>query len=285
MAKAMQEANAIFKFSDAVDYLNYEFESKRIKNSRFSLRAWARQLGYENPSFVSHILKRERSLKIDVATKFTSNLKLSGDAKRYFELLVLLNSSKTVDEKKLYIDILESLRPKSAPSPQSLSIDAFRVISDWYHTAILELVELSDFKNDVEWIKARLGNEVSSQNINKAIERLLKLELLEKSSSGKISRAKDNPILLENYIPSEAIRHFHKQMIEKAKVAVEEQHVKERDIRGSMISIRSKDYSKVQEIIKKAHAEIVKYSCEGNGDDLYQFNTQFFRVTKRKEAP
>ncbi|HEY8269771.1 MAG TPA: TIGR02147 family protein [Pseudobdellovibrionaceae bacterium] len=278
----MQETKEIFRFNDAVDFLNYEFESKRIKNSRFSLRAWARQLGYENPSFLSHILKKDRSLKIDVAEKFTANLKLTGDAKKYFELLVLLKNSKTVDEKKIYLDILESLRPRSEKAPQSLHLDAFRVISDWYHTAILELVELSDFKNDLEWIRARLGNEVSGQNISKAIQRLLKLELLEETSRGKLGRVKDNPVLLENFIPSDAIRHFHKQMIEKAKSAIEEQDIKERDIRGSMISVRTKDFSKIQEVIRKAHAEIIKYSCAGNGEELYQFNTQFFRITRKK---
>lgn len=279
----MQEKDSIYKFNDAIDYLNYEFESKRTKNNRFSLRAWARQLGYNNPSFVSHILKRERSLKSEVATKFSGNLKLTGNAKKYFELLVLFQNSKTVDEKKLCIDILESLRPKNAKSPHSLNIEVFRIISDWYHTAILELVELADFKHDVEWIRARLGNEVSAQNISKAIDRLLSLELLKKSDSGKLSRVKDNPVLLENYIPNEAIRHFHKQMLEKAKAAIEDQKISERDIRGSMISIRTKDYTKIQDIINKAHAEIVKYSCDGNGEELYQFNTQFFRVTKNKE--
>jgi uncharacterized protein (TIGR02147 family) len=152
------QGHSIFKFSDAVDFLNYEFESKRIKNVRFSLRAWSRQLRYQNPSFVSHILKRKRALKIEVAEKFSENLKLQGSAKKYFEILVLLKNSKTVDEKRIYLELLESLGPKSEKTPQTLSIEAFRVISDWYHTAILELVELSDFKYDADWIRSRLGS-------------------------------------------------------------------------------------------------------------------------------
>jgi hypothetical protein len=210
--------------------VNYEFESRRIRNSRFSLRAWARQLGYQNPSFLAHILKKECALKIDVAEKFTVNLGLSGNKKKYFEVLVLLRNSKTVDEKKIYLELLDSLRPKSTKPPQSLSVEAFRVISDWYHTAI-----------------------------------------------------KDSPVFLETYIPSDAIRHFHSQMIDKARVAIEDQAINERDIRGSMLSIREKDYSKVQEIIKRAHTEILKISCDGDGEELYQFNTQFFRITKKKE--
>jgi uncharacterized protein (TIGR02147 family) len=279
----MTNQDSIFNFTDAIDFLNYEFESKRIKNARFSLRAWSRQLGYNNPSFLSHILKKERKLKLDVAEKFATQLKLASKSKKYFELLVLLQNSKTVDEKNIYLDLLESLRPKKGLPSQPLSLEAFRIISDWYHTAILELVELKDFKSDINYIAKRLGGEISAQNIKSAIDRLLKLELLEQTASGKLKRAKDNPRLLENYIPSEAIRHFHKQMIEKAKASIECQSINERDIRGTMISVKSKDYSKIQAIIKKAHEDILKYSTTGDGDELYHFNTQFFQITNKKE--
>jgi hypothetical protein len=46
---------------------------------------------------------------------------------------------------------------------------------------------------------------------------------------------------------------------------------------------RLSDYEKIQKIIKKAHQEIVKYSCEGDGEELYQFKTQFFRMTNPSE--
>lgn len=278
----MQSGNEIFNFSDVVDYLNYEFEAKQRKNSRFSLRAWARQLGYENPSFLSQILNRQRSLKGDVAERFSSNLQIKGKEKKYFDLLVLFKNSKTVDEKKIYLDLLDSLRPKSHKGHYSLNIELFRVISDWHHSAILELVELAEFKNNATWIAHKLGGEVSIQNIEKAIKRLLNIELLEETPMGGLKRVKDNPILLEDSFRNEAIRHFHKQMIEKAKYAIEEQDVTERDLRGSTFTIRMKDYPKIQEILKKAHVEVVKYACEGDGEELYQFNTQFFRISKKK---
>ncbi len=276
----MIKNESIYNFTDAVDYLNCTFELRRIKNNRYSLRAWARQLGYENPSFLSHILKRKRKLKINITEKFASNLQLSDEGKRYFELLVLLQNSSTMEEKKIYLDLIESLRPKTNRIPKTLNIEAFRFISDWYHTAILEMVELREFKNDPEYISKRLSGNISVHNIKKAIIRLLKLKLLEETPSRKLKRTKGNPVIIESYIPSEALRYFHKQMIEKAHAAIEEQSLKERDIRGSMISIHMNDYSKIQAIIKKAHSDIVKYSSDGNGDEIYHFNTQFFKVTK-----
>lgn len=278
----MGDAEKIYQFTDVIDFLNFEFEAKRLRNQKFSLRAWSRQLGYQNPSFLSHILKKQRKLKMEVAEKFANNLKLNDDSKKYFGLLVLLQNSKTVDEKKIYLDLIETYGRRPIDPTQNLTLDAFRIISDWYHTAILELIELKDFQSDIDWIVERLGHEVSAQQINKAIERLLRLELIFKTPTGKLKRAKENPVLLENYIPSEAIRHFHKQMIEKAKDAIEQQPIEQRDLRGSTLAIRKKDYKKIQEIIKSAHAKIVALSADGDGDELYQFNTQFFSLTNKK---
>lgn len=276
----MSAISRVFDFNDPVDFLNFSFESKHLKNAKFSMRGWARQLGYKNPSYLSHILKRERKINPKITTKFIENLKLNSEEKKYFEILVLLESSTTVDQKNLYLDILESMRPKHVKTPQPLNADIFRVISDWHHTAILELVELKDFKYDENYISQRLGGEISPQNIRKAISRLLKLELLEIHASGKLKRVKDNPILLESPIPNEAIRHFHKQMIEKGKDSIDSQSIDDRDVRGSTISLKRSDYPKIKKILKKAHAQIAQFSTTGEGDELYQFNTQFFKITK-----
>lgn len=279
----MNYSELIFNFSDPVDFLNYALGLKQLNNRRFSLRAWARQLGFINPSFLSHILKNERKLNLDLAAKITDNLKLKSDAKRYFEYLILFKYSKTMDEKSIYSEMIESIKPEKIKSQQTLSIEEFRIISDWYHTAILEMVELKDFKYDLEYISQRLGGEYSIQEVKKAVERLLDLELLKEIPSGKIKRNKGNSILLENNIPNIAVRHYHKQLLEKAKVAIDSQTINERDIRGTTISIKKKDYNKITEIIKKAHSEILKYSTEGEGEEIYHLSSQFFRLTQKKE--
>jgi uncharacterized protein (TIGR02147 family) len=270
----------IYKFTDIVEYLNFTLEEKRLKNGRFSLRAWSRQLGYTNPSMLSHILKGERKLNLKAARTLSDNLRLIGDGKKYFDLLVLIQNCKTVEEKNIYFELITSLRPQSEESTRSLSVGAFRIISDWYHIAILEMVGLADFKNDLQYIFGRLGGKVSLTNIEKALSRLKKMELLEETAKGKLKRVQDNSFLLENHIPSEAIRHFHKQMIEKAQDSVEGQKVDERYLQGSMLSVRKSELAKAQKIIKKAHAELLRLSCSGDGDELYYLNTQFFKITQ-----
>ena len=277
----MDKAGAIFQFTDVIDFLNFEFESKRLRNQRFSLRAWSRQLGYQNPSFLSHILKRQRKLNLELAQKISVNLHLSDESKKYFEVLVLLQNSKNVDEKNLYIELIEAISCGKKEKVQSFNLEVFRVISDWYHAAILELIELKSLKHNAESIAQRLGGEVSVDQVEKATERLCRLGLVVRQPSGQLKRAEDNPILFESYIPSEAIRHFHKQMIEKAKAAIDQQDITERELRAVTVAIRKKDYEKAQRIIKEAHTKVLALARKGDADELYQLNTQWFRLTTK----
>lgn len=274
----------IFSFSDPIDFLNYKLKLKKNKNPKFSLRSWSLQLGYKNPSLVSQTLSRERTLNPELSNKFIHNLNLSGRSKKYFEVLVLYKKSKTIDEQKIYLDLLENLRPRTTQLTKSIDIEIFKFISDWYHTAILELLDLKDFQSNPLWIRKALDYQVSTSEIESAIKRLISLQLIERNKSGKLIRKQNSPILLDNEISNSAVKTFHKQMIEKAKASIELQETQERDLRGSMINIKSSDYKKIIEIIKKAHSEVIKYATSDQGDEVYHLNTQFFRMTKKERS-
>lgn len=277
--KLMSNGESIFQFTDAIDFLNYEFNLKRLVNHRFSLRLWARQMGYQNPSYLSHILKRQRKLKMPVVEKFVKSLKLSEKSKKYFELLVLLQNSKTVDERRIYIDMIEGCSPKDRPPSQNLDLNVFRMACDWHHTAILELVALREFQNNPRKIAKLLGNEVPVKEIERAIVRLLKSKLLVLMPSGKLKRSKSDSYVFESAVSDQAIRYFHKQMIEKALASIERQEISERDLRATTMAIRKQDYSKVIAILREAHAKILEFAMDSEADDLYQLNTQFFKLT------
>lgn len=280
----MQKSDDIFSFNDPIDFLNYQLKLKKNKNPRFSLRSWSSQLDYKNPSLLSQVLSRKRTINSLLLKKIISNLKLSGAQKKYFEVLILYKKSKTLDEQKLYLDIIDELRPKSSKFVRSIDIELFKVISDWHHTAILELLNLKDFQSNPVWIRKALNYEVSTSEIDDAIKRLISLKLIEKSKTGKLVRRQNESLLLENNISSSAIQSFHKKMLDKASSAIESQCIEDRDLRGSTLAIKSSDYKKILEIIKYAHSEIIKYASSGDGDEVCHFNTQFFHLTKKERS-
>lgn len=46
---------------------------------------------------------------------------------------------------------------RALSDPNQLSMDQFAIIADWYHFAILNLINTPGFKSDISWIAKRLG--------------------------------------------------------------------------------------------------------------------------------
>ena len=142
----MQASNhmKIFDYNDPTEYLLSVYNEKKKRNPSFSLRAWTKQIGLRHHAMLSMIFSGKRRLKPGIATKIKNSLDLNPIESRYFDMLVMFKNSDNQEEKGFYADILSGLRPEKTFS--DLKLDVFRYISDWYHTAIIEMTNLSDFK-------------------------------------------------------------------------------------------------------------------------------------------
>lgn len=277
----MEAQETVFAFEDPVDYLNFTFRERQKKNSRFSLRAWARQVGYENPSFLSDVLKKERKLNLELANKLADNLSLKGKARRYFELAVLYQGSRNDTEKKMYGRLLRTARPKTAKVPDSLSLEFFSMASEWYHWAILHFLDLENVSANELTIQERFG--LDRNTAKRAVERLIRLGFITQTPEGQLRRNENKSQRFEPEIPVAALRACHAQFIDKAKEALAEQSREERDVRGVTLSFQSKNIDKAREIIRDAQLRLTELAEACAADEVYQFNTQFFRLTSKKK--
>lgn len=268
----------VFKYTKPKDFMEAVLAEKQRLNPKFSIRAWSRQLGFQNPSILSRILKGDRNLTPQLATKISQYLGLPHEQKRYFEILSLLSNAKSIPEKQIYTDILESIKPDTNFS--SLTLDQFMSIAEWYHLAILEMTNLKDFKHDAQWISNRLGKAVTPTMVNDAVRRLIRLNLLAETKDGNLRRNPKGQLKIGDETQSDAIQKFHLQMIEKALTSIKEQNLDQRDIRGMSFSLKKKDLKRAREIIQKAYQGLAKLTARGDGDETYQVNTQIFQLTQ-----
>jgi uncharacterized protein (TIGR02147 family) len=95
---------------------------------------------------------------------------------------------------------LAKLRAENQASAQTLGLDAFHLIADWYHYAILELCTCEDFEPRAEWVAERLG--ITANETELALERLQRLGLLE-ITKGRW-KTRDDVTLSPAGVPSEA---------------------------------------------------------------------------------
>lgn len=272
---------SIYEFSDPIEYVNRQFSLKKEVNPRFSLRSYAKILGYQNPSLLSSVLKGERKLNTELAEKIAKQLHLKNDEVKYFQILILIKYAKNESERLMYTELLESARPGRLGTEFSVSIDSFRFIDDWYHAAILEMIELKNFKFNYEWMAKKLGRGLNAELVEAAVSRLVRLGLI--TNEKKKLLRKQGSFIVDKNIPSDAIKKHHDQFIQFARAAIFDQPIHTRDIRSATISMKRKDYKKIQDIIKKAHAEILEFSCQGDGEDVFQLCTQFFQLTQNQE--
>lgn len=271
-----------YDFTNTREFLARALQAKQAKNPRFSLRAWSRQLGFSSPNMLSMILRGERTLRPAHCTRIAQSLAMTNDEQTYLENLCHYTNAKTLAEKKVYASILSGLRPDRPFS--TIDLDAFRMISDWYHVAILEMLNLKGFRSSPAWIAKRLGHRVSEVMVEEAIERLTRLNLIKRDERGNLTRNAEGRLSTPDDIPNDAIKSFHSQMIQKALDALISHPVDQREISACTVTITPAKLAQAKRLIRDFQARFSKLMATKPGDETYQLNVQFFSLTE-KETP
>ena len=255
-------------------FLKAILAEKTSKNGAYSLRSFAQKLGFSN-SFLSEVLNGKKSLSTDGALRIAVKLSLTEIETQYFCLLVQIESEKDPEYKSLLNDKLIALKPITKRF--DLSSDFFRVISDWYHLAILELTQLKGPKLTPKLAAKRL--QITEIQAETAIERLIRLELLERTSEGHLKKTKEY-ILAQSQIPNSAIKKFHKQLLEKAMHAVDDQTPAQRVSNTDLIPMDSRYLAEAKQIIDRCSDDIVNLTKKSKvKDEVFCLTTHFYKLS------
>lgn len=193
--------------TSAREILRSELARRMAKNPQYSLRAFARSAGVSH-TLLSLVLSGKRPMSRKTANRLADTLALDPNQREQF-----------VNAPENTMGHLATARGrKEAQSMRQLSLDQFALISEWYHYAILSLLELPDSKLEPRWISSRL--RISQLQAAEAVERLHRLNLLEKGEDGRW-RQSGNPIKIDNSVSTPATRKFHEQILSKALESLE----------------------------------------------------------------
>ncbi|MEN9723236.1 MAG: hypothetical protein RJB38_1222 [Pseudomonadota bacterium] len=81
-------------------------------------------------------------------------------------------------------------------------------------------------------------------------------------------------------MPSEAIRAYHRSLLEMASQALETQTPRERDITGICLAIDPRDLEELRREVQAFQDRIVRrYSKPGRKKEVYQLECALFRLT------
>lgn len=248
---------------DFVNVLEAEYNKRLEANKSYSLRAFARDLHIDQSS-LSKVLARKRILTNDLILRISSNLGISAArAKKY------LNASNVTITHPAYKD---------------LEYERFVAISDWYHDAILELIDTESFKPDSKWIAERL--EIKESQVKSAIRRLIKLGFLAVDKNGQwADRSKVNSIHPEDTSPI-ALKNYQKQVLSKSLEAIDAVDLPKRSHTSITFSASSENIEEAKILITKCRKDIAALlrSSKNPKTDVFQLQISLFPITNQKKG-
>lgn len=256
-------------------FLKEELARRMRANPRYSQRAFARQLGI-SPGELSEVMNGKRHLSLKSALKIAKQLQLSPVEAQHLVQLTQVEKSRSLAGSSL-------LEPE-AHTPlheRQISIDLFRVVSDWYCFAILNFADCEDFSWKPEWIARRLGISVPEAKL--ALERLERVGLIERlDPSGRtpLYRVVQDYVLSPAGIPSEAIRNYHRQILALAEQALETQDLAERELTGVGFAIDPKHLPALKKEISDFQDKMAAKYSKGRCKEVYHLETALFRLTQ-----
>lgn len=257
--------------------LKSALEERTGANPAYSLRAFARDLGIKAPN-LSAILNGKKGISETKAMEVCEKLGFSDIETSYFCDLVNAKHAKSSLKRNLAKSRIKTFYNQN--EVKIIKEDTFKIISDWYHYAILELILTEDFLDDPAPIAKRLG--INSFQAREALDRLERLELIG-IKNGKIL---STGIQLEttNGLASNSIKKLNTQLLEKAKESITNQNVDERHLSTLTLAINKEDVKEYGSLIEEFKAGINTLSMKKNKakkpDEVYCLSTQFFKLTK-----
>jgi plasmid maintenance system antidote protein VapI/DNA-binding MarR family transcriptional regulator len=244
------------------DWLRRQYLQRRQKNPAYSLRAFGRHAGIPH-SRISEIFAGKRPLTARMLTRATDYLGVDPESRR-----LLLQQAQG------------ARRGGPAPVVDSYrEVDEFRSVSEWYHTAILSLIETKKFRSEPVWIARRLG--ITTAEVNDALERLQRLGLVE-VVRGQLKLCESHTTT-GNDIPSAAVRASQKQSLEQAIAALEDVAIELRDISAVTMAVDLKKLPAAKQLIRQFRRQLAALLETGQRTEVYNLNIQLVPVTKPEQ--
>jgi uncharacterized protein (TIGR02147 family) len=251
------------------------------RNPRLSLRSFAKTSGVA-VSTLSMALSGKTNLSPTKALTIARRLGLPEHESERFILLVQYENETNPDFKEVLGRKL-SAQSEGLPPAHDIDVDRFKMIADWYHLPLLQMVGHSKLPQTPAKMAARLG--ISPIEAETALSRLERLGLVVSDKKGALKCTKSR-IVFRSPTPSEALRSFHRQMLEKTIASLETQTPREKWIGTETLAFDPQQLDAAGALLEECFQKVCGLAATSkHRSEIYHLATQFFRLTTPVKAP
>ncbi len=274
----------------ALDYRAWlKARSEEIKADKpyFSYRYIGLKLGLDSGN-IARIFTGQAHIALKHIPALADLFGLQAQERRYLEELVRFCRARSDSDAQLHYDRMQTIRGLEY---RTVADDEAEFFEEWQHMALRSLLSVADFRGKTfKEIGARLKPEISAEQVEKSINLLLRLKLVEKQPDGGY-RVTDSMVSTGEGWKAPAIRKYQKTLIQLSADALERFHKNERDISSLTLPFSRKTLPILKDRLRELRQEMLKLSQDCDlSDSIYQINLQLFPMAYlldgevRKEA-
>jgi len=268
------KAPNIFTYTSYTLYLRDYYAFKKKENKKFTYRLFG-AMAQTAPSLLKDIIDGRRSLSLDTMRKFAKAMGINKREKEFFKILIKFSNSKTnLQKNKYFHQIIHSRRNLSI---EFLEESQYQFYSEWYHSAIRELINFPSFIEDPEWISKKLTPNITPGKVKKSLALMERLNIIKRNEKQKLIQSQ-NVISSELEIQSMIIRNFNTGMIKLALEAQESFPLETREISGLTLGVSQKKFAFIKQRIREFKEELLASVQEDQDSTelVCQVNFQLF---------
>lgn len=245
--------------------------SRMKKAEGLSLRSWAGELSL-SPTLVSQVINGKKLGSLTTVMKLGRSLEM--------DPLDLLDLQEALERDWLRKKGIEPR--KELPSRlevEKVILDDEVLLKSWLNLALLEFTTCDNFKEDLDFLSEKF--QAPRPLIRMALNELKKSGFV-KHENGQL-RKQTRQMRIPTHRSRKIVREFHSQMLDKAKKELCKdgpEDFAQRLITGYTIAGNPARLEEAKTILQKALIDIAQVLCEGECTEIYQLQSQLFKLSK-----
>ena len=251
---------------DYRDVIKSEFQNRRVRNRRFTLRAFAKTLNLDSGS-LSAIIRGKRKLPKTHWTLLAEQLRLSGRRRTGFF------KSLSQEQRLAHLDFVEGTRSKTVIAEHTY----IQITTEWEYFVTLCLMDLKKFKLTSQALAEVLG--VSLARADEVITVLARSGFIV-LRGGDFKKVHRDLTTTEDRA-SKVLQISHGNDLRLAAEKLGALNHLEREFTSVILAAGHRDLPKMKSWLRKMRDDFENLFEDSNGDQVFQLNIQMFPVTNR----
>lgn len=264
-------------YTDYRHFLRDYYEDRKKRISVFSYRYFCMKAGIKSPTLFKEVVDGKRNLTPTTLPQFVKGLGLSSLDAQYFIALVHFNQSRSVQDKKQFLDHMSTLKRKIPR--EIVPIDQYAFYSRWYLLILRELACIIPWNGDYALLARTVNPPIKKSEAQEGITFLIQKGFLTRDTFGNYHQTK-RAITSGSEVTSLGIRALNEWMTRRGADAINEFPQPLRDIRTMVIGISDESYELVKEEIREFMDRIARIvDNDAKSDRVYNLGLQLFPLS------